>query len=120
MKTLRVLIVEDYPDTADLLALWVKSAGHDACVCNTGFQALQAMPGYQPDLVFLDIGLPDTDGWELATLLRGENTALRIFALTAYQSLEDRQKSKDAGIDLHIGKPIGREKVFSLLDLVAG
>lgn len=119
MKTLHVLIVEDYADTAELLATWVKLAGHDACVCNTAFQAKEALPEFHPDVVLLDIGLPDMDGWELAPLLRGDNAALRIFALTAYQSFEDRQKSKDAGIDLHVGKPVGRETVRRLLDLVA-
>ena len=118
MKSLRVLIVEDYPDTADLLALWVKHAGHDFRICYTAFQAEHAMP--EPDVVFLDIGLPDMDGGELAPLLRGDNTALKIFAVTAYQSFDDRQKSKDAGIDLHLGKPIRRETVLSLLGLATG
>ena len=120
MKTLRVLIVEDYRDTADLLAFWVKSAGHDVEICFTGFQAEQAIPSFRPDVVLLDIGLPDMDGWELAPLLRRDNAALKIFALTAYQSFEDRQKSKDAGIDLHVGKPLQREKVAWLLALAAG
>ena len=117
MKTLRVLIVEDYRDTAELLATWVKSAGHEIHVCFSGLQAERAMPSFRPDLVLLDIGLPDMDGWQLAPLLRGDNSALKIFALTAYQSFDDRQKSKDAGIDLHVGKPITREKLLNLLAL---
>ena len=117
MKKLRVLIVEDYSDTAELLALWVKSAGHDVQICDTGCQAEQVMSRYRPDVVLLDIGLPDMDGWELAALLRRERPSTKIFALTAYQSFEDRQKSKDAGIDLHLGKPVTKEKVFWLLGL---
>jgi len=119
MKTLRVLIVEDYRDTADIIALWVTSEGHDAKVCFTGFQAEQAMPAFRPDVVLLDIGLPDMDGWELAPLLRKDNPALKIVAITAYQSWEDQQNSKDAGIDLHIGKPIQREQILELLATVA-
>src|SRR6185312_15775842 len=115
MKTLRVLIVEDYRDTAELLALWVTSAGHDAKVCHTGFQAEQVLPSYHPDVALLDIGLPDMDGWELAPLLRREHPSMKIFAVTAYQSLEDRQKSKDAGIDLHLGKPLHRADILGLL-----
>lgn len=115
MKTLRVLVVEDYPDTADLLALWVKSAGYDVRVCNNGFQAQEAMPDYRPDVVLLDIGLPDMDGWELAPLLRRENPTLKIFALSAFQAIEDRQRSHDVGIDMHLGKPISRETVLRLL-----
>lgn len=120
MKPLRVLIVEDYRDTADLLAYWVKSAGHDVQVCQTGFQAEQAVAASPPDVVFLDIGLPDMDGWELAPLLRQVSPSMKIFAATAYQTFEDRQKSKDAGIDLHLGKPLVRDKVLSLLTLTAG
>jgi hypothetical protein len=51
MKTLRVLIVEDYRDTADIIALWVTSEGHDAKVCFTGFQAEQAMPAFRRAIV---------------------------------------------------------------------
>ena len=119
MKTLRVLIVEDSRDTADLLAFWVKSAGHDVQVCETGFQAEQAVAAFLPDVVFLDIGLPDMDGRELAPLLRRANPSMKIFAATAYQSFEDRQKSKDAGIDLHLGKPLHKDKVLNLLALTA-
>ena len=119
MKTLRILIVEDYRDTADIIALWVTSEGHDAKVCFTGFQAEEAMPTFRPDVVLLDIGLPDMDGWELAPLLRKDNPTLKIVAITAYQSWEDQQNSKDAGIDLHIGKPIQREQILELLATVA-
>lgn len=117
MKTLRVLIVEDYRDTANLIAIWVRSAGHEARLCDTAFAASEAMPGFRPDIVLLDIGLPDKDGWELAPLLRQDNPDLTIIAITAYQSLDDRQRSKDAGIDLHLGKPLQRDKILELLAL---
>jgi DNA-binding response OmpR family regulator len=95
-------------------------AGHDSRVCHTGFQAEQLATEYRPDIVLLDIGLPDMDGWELAPSLRLANPAMKIFAVTAYQSLDDRQRSQDAGIDLHLGKPLRRETILSLLRLPAG
>jgi CheY-like chemotaxis protein len=116
MKTLRVLIVEDHRDTADTLAQWATTAGHDTKVCHTGFQAEQALSSYRPDVVLLDIGLPDMDGWELAAFLRRDNPSLMIVAVTAYQTAEDRQKSKDAGIDLHLGKPVYRKNILRLLE----
>jgi CheY-like chemotaxis protein len=73
------------------------------------------MPSYHPDVVLLDIGLPDMDGWELAPLIRRDNPSTKIFAVTAYQSLEDRQRSKEAGIDLHLGKPLHRAEILGLL-----
>lgn len=117
MKTLRVLIVEDYRDTANLVAIWVASAAHKARICETAFAATGAMPDFRPDIVLLDIGLPDMDGWELAPLLRQDNPELTIIAITAYQSLDDRQRSKDAGIDLHLGKPLQRDRILALLAL---
>lgn len=118
-KTLRVLIVEDDRDAADLLALWVKSAGRQARICDTGFQAEQAMPEFFPDVMLLDIGLPDRDGWELAPLLRRDNLLLKIVATTAYRSLEDRQRSQDAGINLHLGKPLLRDAILDALAFCA-
>lgn len=119
MKALRVLIIEDHRDTAETLAKWVSSAGHHTEVCHTGFQAEQAAPSYRPDVVLLDIGLPDMDGWELASWLRQQNHALMIAAVTAYQSAEDRQKSKESGIDMHIGKPVHRRTIQRLLESAA-
>lgn len=119
MKTLRVLIVEDHRDTADTLAKWVSSAGHDTEVCYTGFQAEEAAPSYRPDVVLLDIGLPDMDGWDLAAWLRQQKPPMMIAAVTAYQSADDRQKSKEIGLDMHIGKPVHQRTIQRLLDSVA-
>lgn len=116
MKTLRVLIVEDYLNTAELLALWVKTAGHEVKVCHTGFTAEQAMPAFQPDIVLLDIGLPDMYGWELAPLLRQAKPSVMIAAVSASQSDCDHQRSKAAGIDLHLDKPVLRETIQRLLE----
>ena len=119
MKTLRVLIVEDYKDTAETLAEWVTSSGHAVEVCYSGFQAEQALLSFRPDVVLLDIGLPDMDGWELAPLLRKGNASLLIIAVTVYQSYDDRQKSKDAGIDFHLVKPVRKETITGLLQTAA-
>lgn len=121
MKALRVLVIEDYRDTAEMLAKWTSSAGYDVRVCLTGFQALQAMPAYQPDVVLLDIGLPDMDGWELARSLRSDasGSPLTIIAVTAYQTRDDRRKSAEAGIDFHLGKPARRDEILGLLSQAA-
>ena len=112
------MIVEDHRDTAETLAVWARSDGHDVCLCHTGFQAEQAAPAYRPDAVLLDIGLPDMDGWELGRLLKSTCRA-RIIAISAYQSQEDRRRSQDAGIDWHLGKPVQRDEVLGLLSQIA-
>ena len=72
---LRVLVVEDYPDTADFMAKWVELAGHSARIGHTGVEALDVAPAYRPDIIPLDIGWPDMHGWDVARLLR-EDPAL--------------------------------------------
>jgi CheY-like chemotaxis protein len=117
MNILRVLIVEDHPATAELLCKWVESAGHQFQLARTGFQALQAAPKFEPQVVLLDIGLPDMDGWELAKEMRqapGLNDP-KIIAVTAFQTSEDRQKSKQAGIDYHLGKPVSKNEILAML-----
>jgi CheY-like chemotaxis protein len=116
-EPLRVLVIEDYADTAEMLAKWVELAGHSARICRTGFQAMLTAPTFRPQIVLLDIGLPDMYGWELARLLR-EDPALsqtRIIAMTAYTTDEDRRRAEDAGIDLYMGKPIQQGTLAGLL-----
>ena len=113
------MIVEDYRDTAEMLARWAQAAGHDARICETGFQAEEMAPAYRPDLVLLDIGLPDMNGWDLAQALQLLRP-VKIAAVTCYRSAEDRQRSQEAGIEWHLGKPARREQILELLDQLAG
>lgn len=107
MKSLRVLVVEDYPDIAEMWCKWIGLAGHQFEVCWTGAQALEAAAAFRPDLVILDIGLPDIDGWEVAVAIRKQPglSGTKILAISAYQSDEDKVRSHNSGIDAHIGKP---------------
>jgi two-component system CheB/CheR fusion protein len=113
------MIVEDYRDTAEMLALWAQAAGHDVQICYTGFQAEETAPEYRPDLVLLDIGLPDMNGWELAKELKSL-CPVKIAAVTCYRSAEDCRRSLEAGIEWHLGKPARREQILELLDRFAG
>ncbi|HVC92898.1 MAG TPA: response regulator [Pirellulales bacterium] len=114
---LRVLVVEDYPDTADFMAKWVELAGHSARICHTGVEALDVAPAYRPDIILLDIGLPDMHGWNVARLLR-EDPALGetlIVAVTAYKTEDDRRRSEKIGIDIHLGKPVLQSDIAQIL-----
>src|SRR5258708_16967325 len=114
---LRVLVIEDYPDMAELFAKWIELAGHTARICHTGVQALQVAPTYQPHIVLLDIGLPDMYGWDLARSFRKDPSLAqtRIVAITAYRTQEDRRRSQQVGIDVHLGKPVLQSEITQLL-----
>jgi CheY-like chemotaxis protein len=118
---LRVLIVEDHPAAAEVFGKWVESAGHIIRICRTGVQAIREAETFKPQVVLLDIGLPDMDGWGLAQELRKSPglTDPKIIAVSAYQSSEDKQRSKDAGIDYHLGKPASRREILELLEQAA-
>ncbi len=116
-EPLRVLVIEDYADTAELVAKWVELAGHTARICRTGFQAMLAVPVFKPHVILLDIGLPDMYGWELARLFRDDPSlaSTRIIAMTAYTTVEDRQRADEAGIDVYMEKPVHQRTLTGLL-----
>src|SRR5690606_17670448 len=104
----RILIVDDNDDAAASLALLLSHAGHDVRDVRDAGSALEAARSFVPDVVLLDIGLPDVDGWELARLLRAERCAdeLKLIAISGYGQRADRRRSRDAGIDHHLTKPV--------------
>lgn len=114
---LRVLVVEDYEDNAQTLALLAESDGHTVQIAYDGPTALEAARVFLPDVVFLDIGLPGMTGYEVAVRLRQEPACARTFivALTGWSSDSDRQRSAEAGIDLHLTKPFEAADVRNVL-----
>jgi signal transduction histidine kinase/ActR/RegA family two-component response regulator len=107
-KPKRILIVEDQLDAAEMLASLLRLDGHEVRAAHDGPSALEAAREYQPEVVFLDIGLPGMSGYQVARHLRehaGENR-MRIVALTGYGREEDRHRSHEAGCDRHLVKPV--------------
>ncbi len=116
-KRLRVLIVDDDPDAAGGLAELVDRHGHDSRVAHDGRSAIRWMKNHEFQLVLLDIGLPDMDGYEVArrlTLL-GERS-ISIVALTEFSSNEDHRRSDGAGLDAHIVKPCRSDQLGAILE----
>jgi DNA-binding response OmpR family regulator len=105
---LRVLVVEDDEGAATSAAMLLSILGHDAQIASDGAAALGAVSAYNPDVVLLDIGLPDLDGFEVAKRLRNRVTSRRPFliAMTGRAGGEDRQRATEAGIDLYLVKPV--------------
>ncbi len=112
----RILVVDDNADAADLLAELLNIDGHDTAVAYSGGAALAKAAEFQPAFVFLDIGLPDMSGYQVAAKLRalpGLEKAVLI-ALTGYGQERDRELALDAGFNEHVVKPIDMDKLASL------
>jgi CheY-like chemotaxis protein len=109
MTVKRVLVVEDDEDSALLLAESLGDHGYAVEVAHDGASALQKALDFKPEVGVLDVGLPDMDGYQLATKLRaleGLPPGLRLIALTGYGGDEERKRSKAAGFDVHMVKPV--------------
>ena len=117
MSPRKVLVIEDHPDVAAMLQKMTELAGYEVRVCRTGFEALDVAPDFQPDVVLLDLGLPDMYGWQVARAFR-KNCLLkaRIIAVSAYQTEADKLQSLAAGIDLHLGKPVHQFEILSAIE----
>jgi CheY-like chemotaxis protein len=114
----RVLIVDDNIDGARMLAALIRTLGHESEYCINGYAALDAAIKYSPSLAFIDLALPDMDGWALAQALRRKPgfRQIRIIAMTGHYGENERQRSLDAGFDAHLVKPIDPAVIVRLLD----
>jgi PAS domain S-box-containing protein len=113
----RVLIVDDSEDSAESLAMLLQMAGHDTHKAYDGYSAMEAAGRLRPDAVLLDIGLPGLNGYEVCRGIRKEpwGRELLLVALTGWGQEEDRQRSRDAGFDVHLVKPVDHEVLLKLL-----
>ncbi|MCW8195495.1 PAS domain S-box protein [Proteobacteria bacterium 005FR1] len=113
----RVLLVDDNRDAADTLAMLLEAMGHHSEVAYSGEEGLQKAWQNPPDIIFLDIGLPGMDGYEVARRLRQDERSrdVTIVALTGYGQAQDRRCSQEAGFDEHLVKPVSTEELIGLL-----
>lgn len=104
----RVLVVEDNCDAAEALRALLALCGYCVMVAHTARQGLQAASRLQPHVVLCDIGLPDEDGYVVASVLRqtSDTTAARLIAVTAHGGALDRRRALAAGFDQHLVKPV--------------
>ena len=113
----RILVVDDNVDAAETMAMLLNLSGHDAKSAFRGQEALDQALSFRPDVVFLDIGLPGMNGYEVARrLLASPATASsKLIALTGWGTKDDILKSKMAGFHAHLTKPVDPEAVEALL-----
>ncbi|WP_422930478.1 PAS domain S-box protein [Singulisphaera sp. PoT] len=117
VKGRKILVVDDNYDSAKTLARLLKMMGHEARIAHDGGEAVTQADDYRPDLIILDIGLPVMNGYDVATAIRsldwGKN--ISIVALTGWGQEGDRRRSREAGIDRHLVKPLDPSILESLL-----
>jgi PAS domain S-box-containing protein len=112
---LRLLIVDDNQDTVASLAMLLQLYGHDVMTADSGPAGLEAALANERDVIMLDIGLPSIDGYEVAKRIRAHTAKPVLIAMTGYGQPEDRQKSKEAGFDYHLTKPVDPDRLQDLL-----
>ncbi|HEY3056679.1 MAG TPA: MASE1 domain-containing protein [Thermoanaerobaculia bacterium] len=113
----RILVVEDNPDARHILALLLKRQGHQVRTAGDGPSALTEARHFLPEVVLLDIGLPGMDGYAVARQLRAsaESSTVFLVALTGYGQPEDLERSREAGFDHHLLKPVTPENLMEVL-----
>jgi len=114
----RLLVVDDNKDAAESMSMLLEMWGHDVAYAYDGPTALETAEQWRPEAVFLDIGLPGMDGYEVAERLRELPQAKDavLIAITGYGQEDDRLRSLRAGIDHHLVKPVAPDALRSLID----
>ncbi|MGH8587062.1 MAG: ATP-binding response regulator [Gammaproteobacteria bacterium] len=104
----RILVVDDNPDTADSLGMLLRMMGNEVHMAHDGLEAVGAAAAFRPDVVLLDLGLPKLNGYEAARRIREQDggTDMVLVAVTGWGQEEDRRRSKEAGFDHHMTKPV--------------
>jgi CheY-like chemotaxis protein/two-component sensor histidine kinase len=112
-----ILVVDDFRDCADSMAMMLRMMGHETRTAYDGLEAVQTAAAFQPNIVLLDIGLPKLNGYDVARHIReqpwGGNVAL--IALTGWGQEEDKRRALEAGFDHHLTKPVEAAPLEKLL-----
>jgi len=120
VQPLRILVVDDNKDAAAMLSMYLSALGHEVTVEYSAMRALERARTEAPEVLLLDIGLPEMDGYELARQLRlrPESVTSTLIAITGYGQEQDRRKSLTAGFDHHLVKPVDIKKLTDILHCI--
>jgi CheY-like chemotaxis protein len=113
----RILVVDDNRDSAESLAMMLTLMGNDTRTAHDGLEALESAPAFVPDVILMDIGMPRLNGFDTARRIRSEPWGRGgvLVALTGWGQEEDRRKSREAGFDHHLTKPVDPARLEKLL-----
>ena len=114
----RTLVVDDNVDSADSLAMLLRLTGHETVTAHDGVEALATAERFQPEVVFLDIGMPRLNGYEAARRIREApwGRGMVLVAMTGWGKDEDRRRSREAGFDAHLVKPADCSELLKLME----
>ena len=120
MTTGRILVVEDNMDNYELVRFILERAGYDVFLAVNGRDGVDAARLQHPDMILMDLGMPEMDGWEAAEKLKSNETTkfIPLYALSAYTRPRERKRALDAGCDGYLSKPIQMEKFLSAINEV--
>jgi signal transduction histidine kinase/ActR/RegA family two-component response regulator len=113
----RILIADDYPGAAETLARWLRRFGHEVQTAVDGLQAFETAQTTRPEVVLLDLGMPNLNGYDVARQIRAQPWSKRmvLIALTGWAREEDRRRTREAGFDAHLAKPLSYPDLICLL-----
>jgi PAS domain S-box-containing protein len=113
----RILVVDDNRDSADSLAQLLRVLGHDVEAVHGGHEAVAAAERYRPQLVLMDLGMPELNGYEACRLIREKpwGRAMVLVAQTGWGQDQDRLRAQEAGFDSHLVKPVDAKSLSALL-----
>jgi CheY-like chemotaxis protein/two-component sensor histidine kinase len=119
-QRLRVLVVDDNVDAADSLVLLLRASGHAVEQAHDGTRAIELARRWEPDVVLLDIGLPEVTGYDVARAIKASRADTHLVALTGYGQQADRQRTAAAGFDDHLVKPATAQALQRIFETVGG
>lgn len=114
----RILVVDDNLDSAESMAMMLELSGHDVATAHDGLEAVELAREFQPHVALLDLGMPKLDGYDAARSIRQEpwGQKMMLVALTGWGQSEDKRRSREAGFDAHLVKPIYFGVLEELID----
>jgi CheY-like chemotaxis protein len=117
-RSRRILVADDFPQSAAILARLLRQDGNEVKVAQDGIQAVETAAEFRPDVAVLDIAMPKLDGFDVARMIREQPWGKNMFliALSGWGQQLDRQRSKEAGFDAHLTKPAKYETLMEILN----
>ena len=112
----RVLVVDDNQDAADAAVILLQSWGHEAVAAYSGTECIAIATHFDPDVILMDLGLPDRDGFAVRERVAGICPGARVVALTGYSQADIVRRTREAGFADHLTKPVGAPELVNTVE----